>query len=405
MPAPRRTVSRGLSRFRRGFTLAELLVAVGIVGALVALLLPAVQAAREAARTTACRNHVGQLAKAVLHCEASNGHFPSGGWGDSWLGVEARGAGERQPGGWTFGILPFLGQLPLMQRVAGVTAGDAAARYGELVSTPVGTFSCPSRRSAAALPLPAGSYRVAPDTSVALSRATRSDYAANAGTSASCPPLEIYRAIASDPAVAGKSVQVCHATASGNGNTLMVSLSAMFGMGGHGNHVGDHVGICSQCSDPVVVSGPGSLGEGDQWTRDSLPTKVNRPDGAIPDLQEGVVFRMSAVRAAHVRDGLAMTYLVGEKYVAAGLAAVGTDAGDSAPLFVGYSDDNLRWAYDPPLRDTRGLSRPQAFGSPHAGGLSMSFADGSVRTIPYDIDPAIHLALAGRNDRIFASPP
>jgi prepilin-type processing-associated H-X9-DG protein len=186
---------------------------------------------------------------------------------------------------------------------------------------------------------------------------------------------------------------------------MTVSISAMFGNGGHGNHAGDHIGVCSSCSDPVAVSSPSSLSEGDAWTRDSLATKVNRADGGIPDLQDGLVFRMSAITAARIRDGMSTTYLLGEKYVAAGLAEAGTDAGDSAPLFVGYSDENLRWAYDPPLQDARGVSRPQAFGSPHAGGVNMSFADGSVRSIPYDIDPAVHRALSGRNDRIVASPP
>jgi prepilin-type N-terminal cleavage/methylation domain-containing protein/prepilin-type processing-associated H-X9-DG protein len=399
-------LSAGSGRRNGGFTLIELLVVVGIVGLLMALLMPAVQSARESARATACRNHVGQLTKAVLAHESSQRHFPSGGWGDAWLAVAERGSDARQPGGWTFGILPFLEQATLMEMVAGVTAGDVVARYRELVASPVTLFACPSRRSSSALPLPAGSFRAALDTSVSLSVATRSDYAANAGTSASCPPLTIYRAIASDPAVASKSVQICHANeGKKEGTTQTVSISAMFGNGGHGNHSGDHVGVCSSCSDPVVVNSPASLSEGDSWTRDSVAAKVNRSDGGLPDLQDGLVFRMSALTAGAVRDGMSTTYLLGEKYVAGGLAGAGTDAGDTAPLFVGYSDDNLRWAYDPPLRDERGKSLPQAFGSPHIGGVNMSFADWSVRSIPFEIDPAVHKALAGRNDRIVVSPP
>jgi prepilin-type processing-associated H-X9-DG protein len=393
-------------RHRNGaYTLIELLVVVGIVASLVALLMPAVQSAREAARATACRNHLGQLTKAMLHHESSLRHFASGGWGDGWLGVAERGSGVRQPGGWTFGILPFLEECALVETVAGVTSGDAVARYRILTATPVSLFACPSRRPSSALPVAASSFRAALDAPVSLAVATRSDYAANAGTSSSCPPLEIYRAVASDPAVASKSVQICHATGGGGGNTVTVSISAMFGNGGHGNHGGDHIGICSACSDPVVVASPSSLGEGDAWTRDSVAAKVNRADGGLPDLQDGLLFRMSAVRAAAVRDGMSSTYMLGEKYVAAGLAETGTDAGDTAPLFVGYSDDNLRWAYDAPLQDQRGLSRPQAFGSPHGGGVNMSFADGSVRSLPYDIDPTVHKALAGRNDRIVATPP
>lgn len=388
-----------------GFTLIELLVVTGIAASLVTLLIPAVQSARESARAAACRHHVGQLTKAVLIHESLLRHFPSAGWGDVWLGVAERGSGLRQPGGWTFSSLPFLEQASLLERVAGATTGDVVARYRDLAALPVPLFACPSRRSSSALPLPTGSFRAALDASVSLPVATRSDYAANGGTSASCPPLEIYRAIASDPAVASKSVQICHVTGGGGGNTLTVSISAMFGNGGHGNHSDDHVGVCASCSDPVVVSSPSSLDDGDAWTRDSVAAKVLRPDGGIPDLQEGIIFRMSALTTAAVRDGMSTTYLLGEKYVAGGLAEAGTDAGDTAPLFVGYSDDNLRWAYDPPLRDERGLSRPQAFGSPHVGGVNMSFADGSVRTIPFDIDPTVHKALAGRNDRIVVTPP
>lgn len=399
--------TQGTIRRRRvgGFTMVELLVVVGIVASLLALLMPAVQSAREAARATVCRNHLGQLTKAVLHHESSLRHFPSGGWGDVWLGVAERGSGARQPGGWTFSVLPFLEQTSLMERVAGVTTGDAVSRYRELAATPVALFACPSRRSSAALAIAAGSFRAALDTSVTLTIATRSDYAANAGTSASCPPLEIYRAVASDPAVASKSVQICHTTGGGGGNTMTVSMTAMFGNGGHGNHAGDHVGICTACSDAVVVTNPSSLSAGDSWSRDSVAAKVNRADGGLPDLQNGLVFRMSAVPAAAVRDGMSATYLLGEKYVAGGLAEAGTDAGDTASLLVGYSDDNLRWAYDAPLQDQRGLSRPQAFGSQHPSAFNMALADGSVRSIPYDIDPAVHTALAGRNDRIVASPP
>jgi len=393
------------SRLRHGFTLVELLSVIAIIATLVALLLPAVQAAREAARATACRNHVRQLTTAVLNHESNVRHLPSGGWSDVWLGIADRGSGVGQPGGWTFSILPFMEQSALLETVAGATAEDVAARYQSLMSMPVSLFACPSRRSSAPLPMATSGFRAALGATVSPPVATRSDYAANGGTSASCPPLEIYRSIASDPAVADKKVQICHRMGGGDGNTLPVSISAMFGNGGHGNHADDHVGICSSCSDPVVVSSPSSVGEGDQWTRDSVAAKVNRPDGGLPDLQDGLVFRMSAVRPAAVRDGMSSTYLLGEKYVAAGLAKAGTDAGDTAPLFVGYSDDNLRWAFDTPLQDTHGLSRPQAFGSPHPGGVNMSLADGSVRSIPYDVDPTVHKALAGRKDGIIVGVP
>jgi prepilin-type N-terminal cleavage/methylation domain-containing protein/prepilin-type processing-associated H-X9-DG protein len=63
---------------RGGFTLVELLVVIAIIGALVALLLPAVQSAREASRRAACGNHLRQLAVALQNFHDSQGRFPPG---------------------------------------------------------------------------------------------------------------------------------------------------------------------------------------------------------------------------------------------------------------------------------------------------------------------------------------
>src|SRR4051812_28241662 len=62
---------------RRAFTLVELLVVIAIIGILVALLLPAIQAAREASRRASCLNKIRQLSIAVMNFESAKKHYPT----------------------------------------------------------------------------------------------------------------------------------------------------------------------------------------------------------------------------------------------------------------------------------------------------------------------------------------
>lgn len=78
---------------RRGFTLVELLVVIAIIGILVALLLPSVQAAREAARRTHCTNNMKQIGLAILNYETARNELPLA-YTPPWLGVPGAGSCE-----------------------------------------------------------------------------------------------------------------------------------------------------------------------------------------------------------------------------------------------------------------------------------------------------------------------
>ena len=90
-------------REQHGFTLVELLVVIAIIGILVALLLPAIQAAREAARRRQCTTQLRELTLGCLNHHDVHGHFPTGGWGWNWVGDPDRGYGKEQ----TDGMCPF----------------------------------------------------------------------------------------------------------------------------------------------------------------------------------------------------------------------------------------------------------------------------------------------------------
>ncbi len=124
---------------RSGFTLVELLVVIAIIGVLVALLLPAVQAAREAARRTTCQNHLRQHGIALLAFADRRHELPIG-------CVECRvrpATGERRFHSWQTWLLPFLEQTPLFDSIdLSLPAYQGVNMVANRQHVPV--FLCPS---------------------------------------------------------------------------------------------------------------------------------------------------------------------------------------------------------------------------------------------------------------------
>src|SRR5262245_23869680 len=113
-----------MNRKRLAFTLVELLVVIAIIGILVALLLPAIQAAREAARRSQCVNNLKQLATGMLEYHDANGKFPAGRLGCDgniiFPQCEVASAGQDRYGAnlGQSGISAFVGILPYLEEQA-----------------------------------------------------------------------------------------------------------------------------------------------------------------------------------------------------------------------------------------------------------------------------------------------
>ena len=119
-----------------GFTLVELLVVIAIIGILVALLLPAIQAAREAARRSSCTNNLKNLGLAVLNHHDAMKHFPVS---MGLATVDGVPAGTTQPSvGWTVNVLPQLEEQPLFDQFkkGGAFEGDFVLNGCLLASNP-----------------------------------------------------------------------------------------------------------------------------------------------------------------------------------------------------------------------------------------------------------------------------
>jgi prepilin-type N-terminal cleavage/methylation domain-containing protein len=373
---------------RLGFTLVELLVVIAIIGVLVALLLPAIQAAREAARRTQCLNQLKQIGLSMQNHISAQGSFPTGGSGPNPLIPNYTTGPTTNPGrangpdkqglGWAYQILPYLEQGSIKNLV----------NQAELMNSVIPGYFCPSRRNADKI-----------QTALAVGSTTTilMDYAAAHPLTNQChlPPAML-------PSDAKYDLT---RTVPFQGAVSYNTVYQGYWCGSNGmprnNAVSDGVIVrtpwrISSCS-PGVTCGPANT---------TTPARGE----AIPGMPH-------ASKPKDVSDGMSNTLIVSEKIVRPDLypgnmnGAGGMSWSDDRGWSDGWDPDTIRSTGMQPRSDNDAICYAPAtaryctgnssevffFGSAHANGINAVFADASAHSISYDVDGILFNALGTRN--------
>jgi prepilin-type N-terminal cleavage/methylation domain-containing protein/prepilin-type processing-associated H-X9-DG protein len=368
-------------RKRAAFTLVELLVVIAIIGILVALLLPAIQSAREAARRTQCKNNLKNIGLAIHNLYNSFKYFPTGGTEPNpSLEFYLRDApsqpmpllrqgpanGPLEQGlGWMYQILPYLEE----------DAKKGLVRTQQLKQLPISLYNCPSRRAITFHPITSVCLTDYAGTVGGPSRTEIGDTEFNKFLADSAPPPS-----PGWPQFNAKQEDVfwgCVGCTSNSARGLS-SLESQFVSG-------------------KQVKIRGVIQRGD-WNYNAAGTQ--------PAFHHaGFMIKMTDSK---ITDGTSKTLMVAEKWVHSHL--IGGDISNAQADDRGWTDgwdfDVMRSTLIRPVSDstdprpTGQSTDPMVYrlGSAHSAGMNAAFADGSVGFLSYDIDLETFNRLGNRYD-------
>jgi prepilin-type N-terminal cleavage/methylation domain-containing protein/prepilin-type processing-associated H-X9-DG protein len=370
---------------KRGFTLVELLVVIAIIGILVALLLPAIQAAREAGRRTQCKSNLKNIGLGILNHYDTFKFFPTGGTEPN-PGLEnylkdtptvsnvflRRGPpnGSLEQGlGWMYQILPYLEEDAVK---------DTLIRTTQLAEYAVPLYNCPSRRG---VTRSSGTFKVSLVDYAAVvggpSRSEIGDAAFNAIIDDS-PPYTSGDFFDKQEDIFWGCLGCAVNSARGLNSLVSVGLT--------GSKRPTIRGVI-QRSDWIIAAATGGNGN-------TYPAYSH-------------VGFMPKMTTAKITDGTSKTLLVSEKWIHStmtdGASAV---QADDRGWTDGWDFDAQRSSLIRPRNDgedprpngqpTDGLN--YAIGSAHSGGINVVYADGSIGSISYEVDLETFNRLGNRYD-------
>jgi prepilin-type N-terminal cleavage/methylation domain-containing protein/prepilin-type processing-associated H-X9-DG protein len=351
----------------RGFTLVELLVVIAIIGVLVALLLPAVQAAREAARRSQCSNNLHQLGVAMLNHESAKGRFAQNEQNVFFKGPNKT-AGRRDLASHLVMVSPYLEAANLYGAVnlkpdAPQVPGDQIVQGVPLRQLPLAALTCPSDEKTGVVQPQNGFVKVWTSL-IRPGPVATSSYAGSMGAQL---------------------------------------------MGWNGCDVRTIVGYTGS------VYGQNTKYPGDDWfNTTSKPDACGWPqnergDCPDPNTISGVFSRSRwAAKFKEIEDGTANTIMMGEirpstaafHWIHGWTKSEGLWFATTAPLNYETDPEIVAPGGAPPAcRNWEGdFNTANGFKSLHSGGVNFVFCDGSVHSLNDQIDYTVYQRLGARSD-------